>query len=300
MNDSSHNYSSPNTNSLEELEDKQLAEVVVDIPQSKTPIHDYKPAVSDSQRKPSQVSCCTTRGSSPWVEERRPKLTAKSPLFGNNKQGSPQVTLPTAEAFPTTFPLWSELCMSATDHQMAFSSIAHFSSDVTRKFSEGSQVNLTSNLGSFNYFDSMPTSEDALSSPPPSDFEVKYKTEMCRNYQLTGHCKFGSKCSFAHGGNELRLKTHINPHYKSKRCSQFFEQGFCPYGYRCQYLHRDDSYVHVFHAYCEKIGVWMERNPSLDMEAIFRKTHPFVKRLSIFEKLESECKNAHKNTPIRA
>jgi hypothetical protein len=72
----------------------------------------------------------------------------------------------------------------------------------------------------------------------------------------------------------MRFKLHINPHYKSKKCDQFFTKGFCPYGSRCQYLHNENSYVHILNAYVEKLLVWRERNPQLDMEAISRKTHP--------------------------
>jgi hypothetical protein len=30
-------------------------------------------------------------------------------------------------------------------------------------------------------------------------FRTKYKTEMCKNWELTGGCVFGDSCSFAHG-----------------------------------------------------------------------------------------------------
>lgn len=74
------------------------------------------------------------------------------------------------------------------------------------------------------------------------DYKKKYKTEICKNYEFRGNCQWGDSCSFAHGQQELRTKTHINLHYKSKLCKQFFESGFCSYGYRCQYLHNDRSY----------------------------------------------------------
>ena len=129
-----------------------------------------------------------------------------------------------------------------------------------------------------------------IASPPSHDddhdYDLKYKTEVCRNFQLTGTCKFGERCSFAHGDHELRNKRHINLHYKSKKCNQFFEQGFCPYGSRCQYLHTEDSFAHIFHSYCEKLLVWKERNPKLDMSAIMKKTHSFISRLQVFEQME--------------
>lgn len=118
--------------------------------------------------------------------------------------------------------------------------------------------------------------------------QAKYKTELCKNLKETGVCKFGSKCKFAHKEEEIRHKTHINLHYRSKRCSQFFEHGYCPYGSRCQYLHTEDSYTEIFNSYCEKLLVWTERNPQLDMTAIMRKTHPFVTGLEVFKDLQEE------------
>jgi hypothetical protein len=118
------------------------------------------------------------------------------------------------------------------------------------------------------------------------DCEVKYKTELCRNFELTGRCKYGNKCSYAHGRDELVNKKHINLHYKSKKCNKFFENGFCEYGARCQYLHQENSHVHILDAYCEKLLVWMERNPQLEMSSIMKKTHAFGNRNSFFTKLE--------------
>ena len=34
-------------------------------------------------------------------------------------------------------------------------------------------------------------------------FKTKYKTEMCKNWELTGNCMFEDNCSFAHGLTEL-------------------------------------------------------------------------------------------------
>ena len=70
------------------------------------------------------------------------------------------------------------------------------------------------------------------------DYQVKFKTELCRNWGL-GICEFGDKCIFAHGYNELRSLSSSN--YKTKKCKQFYERGFCQYGNRCQFKHRDTS-----------------------------------------------------------
>lgn len=49
-------------------------------------------------------------------------------------------------------------------------------------------------------------------------YQMKYKTEMCRNWELFGKCKFQDKCSFAHGDHELHKKTHLPANYKTKTC----------------------------------------------------------------------------------
>lgn len=36
------------------------------------------------------------------------------------------------------------------------------------------------------------------------DFQMKYKTELCKNWSLKGHCSYGKKCRFAHGESELK------------------------------------------------------------------------------------------------
>jgi len=64
-------------------------------------------------------------------------------------------------------------------------------------------------------------------------FKVKYKTEICKNWELTGQCEFKSSCSFAHGAHELKKKTDIHKNYKTKQCKRFYKDGFCPYGTRC-------------------------------------------------------------------
>ena len=49
-------------------------------------------------------------------------------------------------------------------------------------------------------------------------YQIKYKTEMCRNWELFGKCKFQDKCSFAHGESELLKKVHLPSNYKTKLC----------------------------------------------------------------------------------
>jgi len=89
---------------------------------------------------------------------------------------------------------------------------------------------------------------------------------MCKNYEIKGFCKFGLKCCFAHGYEELRVKNHLNQKYKSKICKHFHRAGFCPYGSRCQYFHIKDSYDEFLMAFTEKLQLKKkEMVPSVDM-----------------------------------
>lgn len=66
----------------------------------------------------------------------------------------------------------------------------------------------------------------------------RYKTELCRGFQETGSCKYGSKCQFAHGEAELR-GMHRHPKYKTENCRTFYNFGYCPYGSRCHFIHEE-------------------------------------------------------------
>lgn len=59
---------------------------------------------------------------------------------------------------------------------------------------------------------------------------------MCRPFKETGECKYGEKCQFAHGENELRT-VQRHPKYKTEYCRTFYGVGLCPYGSRCHFLH---------------------------------------------------------------
>ncbi|XP_042750697.1 mRNA decay activator protein ZFP36-like [Lagopus leucura] len=73
-------------------------------------------------------------------------------------------------------------------------------------------------------------------SPPSSPPSPLYKTELCRPFTATGRCRYGARCQFAHGPEELRgLRRH--PKYRTQPCSTFQRCGTCPYGSRCHFLH---------------------------------------------------------------
>ena len=79
-------------------------------------------------------------------------------------------------------------------------------------------------------------------------FDPKYKTELCKKYQSTGHCPYGFKCRFAHGKKELIVKNQ-GANYKKKPCKTFHEKGYCPYGSRCNFQHDERKFSEVNFSY---------------------------------------------------
>jgi hypothetical protein len=97
---------------------------------------------------------------------------------------------------------------------------------VLRKCSTVGTANVTNST-------TLPPTEKAQTA-----FKVKFKTELCKNWQV-GDCKFGTKCAFAHGFEELSEKRNLPNNYKTKICKQFHEEMYCTYGARCQFVHHD-------------------------------------------------------------
>lgn len=91
-----------------------------------------------------------------------------------------------------------------------------------------------------------PSSMYSLESTSPNSNDsqqnssTRYKTEMCRPFQENGVCKYGEKCQFAHGQQELRT-INRHPKYKTDICRTYHSVGFCPYGPRCHFIHSLDE-----------------------------------------------------------
>ncbi|XP_029922542.1 mRNA decay activator protein ZFP36 [Myripristis murdjan] len=80
----------------------------------------------------------------------------------------------------------------------------------------------------------------STSSASASSSSSRYKTELCRSFAENSICKYGGKCQFAHGAEELRdLNRH--PKYKTEPCRTFHTIGFCPYGIRCHFVHNSEE-----------------------------------------------------------
>ena len=57
-----------------------------------------------------------------------------------------------------------------------------------------------------------------------------YKTELCRSWLSGGTCRYGSKCQFAHGPQELRPVVR-HPKYKTEVPSQQIQHNPTIYPY---------------------------------------------------------------------
>jgi butyrate response factor 1 len=71
------------------------------------------------------------------------------------------------------------------------------------------------------------------------EYKLKQKTEMCKNWEMKGSCRWGNKCSYAHGEHELLKKTHLPKNFMTRACETFHKDGFCSFGKRCQFMHSE-------------------------------------------------------------
>ncbi|XP_024364440.2 uncharacterized protein [Physcomitrium patens] len=96
-------------------------------------------------------------------------------------------------------------------------------------------------------------SELPLCSPSAPSDEIEhpqikeglYKTELCRSWEETGHCRYAAKCQFAHGNDDLRPVPR-HPKYKTELCRSYTETGLCSYGKRCRFIHTSGTNTQVF------------------------------------------------------
>ena len=120
--------------------------------------------------------------------------------------------------------------------------------------------------------------------PNPNDFKVKYKTELCKYYEINGYCKFGDNCAYAHGKENLRAKVTNSISYKTKNCFQFFNNGFCPYGNRCQFAHALKSNI-INNPYEKNISYIKTMKTLSKMDFVDNVNISDTPRLKIFENI---------------
>jgi len=105
----------------------------------------------------------------------------------------------------------------------------------------GYQANSQQHSPSSNYsLESTSLNSNNSQQQQQQNGSTRYKTEMCRPFQENGVCKYGEKCQFAHGRQELRTIDR-HPKYKTDICRTYHSVGFCPYGPRCHFIHSLDE-----------------------------------------------------------
>jgi hypothetical protein len=72
-----------------------------------------------------------------------------------------------------------------------------------------------------------------------------YKTQNCRSFLQSGHCRYGTRCQFAHGQQEIRSKV-LPDRYKTSICKNFSKNTICYYGSECNFVHIANPRSHPF------------------------------------------------------
>jgi hypothetical protein len=102
--------------------------------------------------------------------------------------------------------------------------------------------------------------------------DPKYKTELCKNFEAKGVCVYGNKCRFAHGKQELFLKSQNLQNYKLKECISFYQMGYCCYGKRCHFLHSEKNFKEIRRSYysysllCYPITFFNESKSTINLD----------------------------------
>ena len=93
----------------------------------------------------------------------------------------------------------------------------------------------------------------------------KYKRNICKNWEESGICNYGSKCQYAHGYEELyavdqlteeQLKAHDL--FKTQNCRSFHKDMFCGFGKRCQWRREHRAFQKIHRHY------WQPRLAALE------------------------------------
>ena len=77
-----------------------------------------------------------------------------------------------------------------------------------------------------------------------------------KSFSEDGECRYGAKCQYAHGSEELaeidritEAQARLNDKYKSQNCRQFYREKLCPYGKRCHFRHEYRSFKKIHRHY---------------------------------------------------
>ncbi|KAL2926237.1 mRNA decay activator protein ZFP36 [Bienertia sinuspersici] len=97
----------------------------------------------------------------------------------------------------------------------------------------------------------------------------KLKTGICKSFSSTGTCRFGDKCVFAHGTQELRKSRMMNLNTSNRQICRFSREK-CPYGDKCIFPHeRSDTYERKGDMAWKKYGCDIQPGGGVDSRGSF-------------------------------
>ena len=123
-----------------------------------------------------------------------------------------------------------------------------------------------------------------------SEQQLKYRTELCKFYEMNGYCKYSSDCIFAHGKENLRENLCKKSGYKKRLCVNFFQKGYCMYGNRCQFSHSLKQEKNLNN---KKKSNFSYKNYLYDLENLIFEKEELIKkrpRLNTFKKIVNNKK----------
>ncbi|XP_043919007.1 mRNA decay activator protein ZFP36L1-like [Protopterus annectens] len=130
---------------------------------------------------------------------------------------------------------WSLNCSWNRDTELPRSNLNHIPFLLDRSISM-----IDNKTNGFSVAPSASETGVSTAKTSPAVITSRYKTELCRTFEENGTCKYGEKCQFAHGQEELRgLSRH--PKYKTELCRTYHTVGYCPYGTRCHFIHNAEE-----------------------------------------------------------
>lgn len=77
---------------------------------------------------------------------------------------------------------------------------------------------------------------------------------MCKNWIENNECRYGNKCQFAHGKEELcifraAIAAKTSDKRRTKNCRVFYKEKHCMYGSRCMFRHEHRHYEQIMRHY---------------------------------------------------
>ena len=164
------------------------------------------------------------------------------------------------------------------------------------------------------------TLDDSMTLPvdpacEPKGSADKYKTELCKNWIENKACRYGKKCQFAHGHDELaayKALANTDEKLRTKNCRTFYQTKQCSYGSRCMFRHEHRHFNQILrHFYvCKLYTVESLFQSSSDQQNFVNTYETGVHKLPIFENIHaqgeeeeeesttSECASYHEDSSL--